>query len=174
MGGVQSMGWVKEIMAASWYVDHVGSGYALIAPIERWGKPHLIKIARGPNEYLEAIAKEHNGLSLVPTLRDVRAAFRPLRDRDGVRNLPIPFWLDMLQAQIDEAREHVANGKPEKALAEIADCFSVGWQALSDNVPGEDAEAFIVNRVRTRIIPRAAELAARDLPKVRCIQEDST
>jgi hypothetical protein len=74
------------------------------------------------------------------------------------------FWLDMLQAQIDEARGHLAAGMASKALAEIADCFSVGWQALADNTP--DAEAFIVNRIRTRIIPRVEELADRDLAKV--------
>jgi len=120
---------------------------------------------------------------LVAALRDVRAAFAPIRVRDGVGNLPVPFWLDMLQAQIDEAREHVGAGRQKKALAEIADCFSVGWQAISDNLPVpcdaegapclpcRDTEAFIVHRIRTRIIPRAEELANRDLAKIRGIQE---
>lgn len=106
-------------------------------------------------------------VGLIAALKDVREAFAPLRVRDGIKSLPIPFWLDMLQRQIDEAREHVAAGKDQKALAEIADCFSVGWQALEDNTAG--AEDFIVHRVRTRIIPRVAELAARDLPKVRAL-----
>lgn len=116
---------------------------------------------------------------LVQALQDVRTAFEPRRRRDGITRLPPAFWLDMLQAQLDEARDHLRTahayergGRPDsaqvfriKALAEIADCFSVGWQALEDNTDG--AEQFIVQRIRTRIIPRVDELADRDLPKVR-------
>ena len=118
---------------------------------------------------------------LVEALQDVRRAFEPRRRRDGVASLPPGFWLDMLQVQLDEARDHLraaqawrkirpdlADHFEAKALAEIADCFSVGWQALEDNTPG--AEPFIVNRIRTRIIPRVDELASRDLPKVRLLQ----
>lgn len=102
---------------------------------------------------------------LVSALRDVRTAFESRRHRDGIVSLPPAFWLNMLQAQIDEATSHLAAGKTDKCLAEIADCFSVGWQALMDNTP--DAEDFIVNRIRTRIIPRVDELADRDLPDIR-------
>lgn len=40
------------------------------------------------------------------------------------------FWLNMLEAQVREAREHHASGENEKLFNEIADCIIVAYDAL--------------------------------------------
>lgn len=94
---------------------------------------------------------------LASKLWEARAAF--LMVREPGRTFPLDFWLNMMEAQVIEAREHLANGLPEKAKAEIADCFIVGWQALHDN--GSEPERFIMDRMDKRVIPRAKALHDR-------------
>jgi hypothetical protein len=100
-----------------------------------------------------------SGPDLVRTLREIRTGF--LLHREPGFELPADFYLNMLDQQVIEAREHLAAGRPEKALAEVADCFSVGWQAIAD--AGVDPEAFILHRLRTRVLPRVGELHQRDV-----------
>lgn len=110
---------------------------------------------------------------LVPVLHQIRDAFLKLR-KPGER-FSLEFFLNMLDQQVLEAREHLLHADEvlrhnriqeakrchEKALNEVADCFSVGWQAIAEE--GRDPEAFIVNRLLTRVLARVQELHERDL-----------
>lgn len=116
-----------------------------------------------PGDYVDLEAIEVPGqrhADLVPVLHQIVHAFRELRDPTKDR-LPLVFWLNMIDQQVREAREHLAAGNPDKALAEVADCFSVGWQAIGEYQP--HPEAFIVERLTTRVLPRARELYDRDV-----------
>lgn len=73
---------------------------------------------------------------------------------------PLGFWLNLLDQQVIEARQHAGAGLDVKAHAEIADCILVAFQAL--HALGHDPEAFVVERIRTRVLPRIPELIARD------------
>jgi hypothetical protein len=72
---------------------------------------------------------------------------------------PIEKGLEVLQAQIDEAREHLENGNDEKALAEVADCISIAFQVLWRH--GKDPEKFTETRIRERILPRIPEMVQK-------------
>lgn len=104
-------------------------------------------------------AEEEADNDLVAALWDVRRAFKSLPNASEPTDLK--FWLNLADQQIIEAREHLEAGRPDKVLAEIADLFSVGFQAL--HAQGVDPEHFIVKRIRERIIPRVQELHDRDL-----------
>jgi hypothetical protein len=103
---------------------------------------------------LEAVP---DGTDLYAALEQCHAAFQGLLQKEA--NTP-EFWLNLLDQQLIDARKHVGAGQLEKYAAEWADVFSIGWQAI--RCLGIDPEPFIVKRLRTRIIPKAAELAERD------------
>lgn len=96
-------------------------------------------------------------LEVIKVLDEVHAIFQALPHRE--KNDP-EFSLNLLDQQIIEAREHLAAGQMDKMVNEIADCVSVAWQAFYWF--GRDPRKTIIERVRTRIIPRARELAERD------------
>lgn len=103
---------------------------------------------------LEALAKRLDAGKLVLTLREVNAAFAYGPGKDDSPE----FWLRMAESQIKDARAHFAAGEVEKGLAEIADLIPVAFDALEKL--GKDPEAFTENRIRTRILPRVAEVSA--------------
>ena len=73
----------------------------------------------------------------------------------------LPFWINLLEQQALEAREHEAAGRRDKALAEMADAVLVAFRAIYV-ATGQDPEPLIVNRIETRVIPRTREIAQRD------------
>jgi hypothetical protein len=79
------------------------------------------------------------------------------RHEHGVQR-PVEFWLNVLESQIAEAREHLAAGNTEKALGEIADINHVSFEAL--HRLGKHPTSFIVNRIKTAILPRVDEIYA--------------
>lgn len=94
---------------------------------------------------------------MVAALWEARRAFLAA---DPAPQPPIGFWLNLLDQQIIEAREHVAAGKDEKARAEIADCILVAFQAL--HALGEEPESFVAHRIRSRVLSRIPQLIQRD------------
>lgn len=96
--------------------------------------------------------------SMVEAIWDARRAFLAA---DENPQPPLAFWLNLLDQQVIEAREHMASGLDDKAHAEIADCILVAFQALHA-LRGRDPEPFVADRIRTRVIPRVAALIARD------------
>lgn len=73
----------------------------------------------------------------------------------------LPFWVNLLDQQVIEMREHLAAGRRDKALAEMADAVLVAFRAIYV-ATGEDPEPLIVHRIETRVIPRTGEIAKRD------------
>lgn len=75
------------------------------------------------------------------------------------------FWVSVLEVQCREAREHLAAGNEDAALAEIADCIPIAFEALRRC--GKDPLEFTTERVTTRILPRVNEIIAKyhDIPE---------
>ena len=72
----------------------------------------------------------------------------------------LPFWVNLAQQQVEEARAHLEAGERTKAHNEFADLVVVAFRAL--HVDGVEPERFIAHRVRRHIVPKAAEIARRD------------
>lgn len=125
-----------------------GNRHRLIRRVDK-----VVKAAGKVEFWLSPIA----GNDLVHALDDCHDKFQDLLHKEA--NTP-EFWLNLLHQQLIDARQHVEDGNLDKYADEVADCFSVGWQAL--RCLGKLPEPTIVRRVRTRIIPRAEELAERD------------
>lgn len=98
------------------------------------------------------------------TLWKVRRAF--VEAGEGKDDDP-DYWLNLIEAQLKEAREHRADGKlvgiRGSVTAELADLIGISFQAL--NAFGvEDPGAFVVQRHIERVLPRVQYLIARDAP----------
>lgn len=73
----------------------------------------------------------------------------------------LPFWINLLEQQVMEAREHENAGRRDKALAEMADAVLVAFRAIYV-ATGEDPQPLIVHRIYSRVIPQTREIAKRD------------
>lgn len=56
----------------------------------------------------------------------------------GEQEQDLEFWTNMLDSQVDEIRQHLENGKIEKAHAEFADAIFVSQQALIKTADDHD------------------------------------
>ena len=77
-----------------------------------------------------------------------------VRHRGGVHSRD--YYLNMLEDQIREAREHDAEGREHKACNELADIIVVAFEAL--HARGVDPERVTVERIRSRILPHIAAI----------------
>lgn len=82
-------------------------------------------------------------------------------DAAGRPNMPVGMWLDLLEDQIDEARQHLDDGQHDKVMDEVADCVAVGYDCIRLN--RGDPVHWITKRVNERITPRSDELAERTI-----------
>lgn len=82
-------------------------------------------------------------------------AFEALRRRDD-KHHSAEWWANCIESQVLEAKQHLLEGKSEKAMNEIADCIIVAFDALRDF--GVHPKDVVINRVKTRVLPRVNEL----------------
>lgn len=83
-----------------------------------------------------------------------KAARGFIEHRGGHRDLP--YFFNMLEEQIREAREHHEKGEHDRACFEVADIIAVAFEALM--AAGKNPESFTAFRIESRILPHIAEI----------------
>ena len=66
-----------------------------------------------------------------------------------------PDMVALQLGQLAETVQHQALGQKEKEMHEWADQISIAWQSIRELGGIEDVEAFVVRRIREKVIPAA-------------------